>query len=35
MTRMDLGDAEAARRIVREFNESIGVDAAAEHAMRG
>jgi len=35
MTRMDLGDAEAGRRIVREFNESISVDAAAEHAMRG
>jgi len=33
MTRMHLGNTEAAWRIVRAFNASLGIDAAAEHAM--
>jgi hypothetical protein len=33
MTRLNLGDTVAARRIVRAFNDSLGIDAAAEHAM--
>ncbi len=33
MTRIDLGDTQAARRLVRAINDSLGIDAAAEHAM--
>ena len=33
MTRIDLGDWQAARRLVRAINGSLGIDAAAEHAM--
>ena len=33
MTSIDLGDTEAARRLVRSINDSLGIDAAAEHAM--
>lgn len=33
MTTLDLGDFSGARRMVRALNDSIGIDAAAEHAM--
>ena len=33
MTTLDLGDFLGARRLVRAINDSIGIDAAAEHAM--
>lgn len=33
MTNIDLGEWQAARRLVRAINESLGIDAAAEHAM--
>ena len=33
LTRIDLGDHETALRIVRAFNESLGIDTAIEHAM--
>ena len=33
MTRMNLGNTEAARRLVRAINDSLGIDAAAEYAM--
>lgn len=33
MTSIDLGDTQAARRLVRAINDSLGIDAAAEHAM--
>ena len=33
MTNIDLGEWQAARRRVRAINDSLGIDAAAEHAM--
>jgi len=33
MTNIDLGAGQAARRLVRAINDSLGIDAAAEHAM--
>jgi hypothetical protein len=33
MTNIDLGDWQTARRLVRAINGSLGIDAAAEHAM--
>ena len=33
MTNIDLGDWQAARRLVCAINDSLGIDAAAEHAM--
>ena len=33
LTRIDVGDHEAAQRVVQAFNESLGIDPATEHAM--